>query len=43
MPLEDKIGGFVARQSEVIVAGIFVVELDAKYSSANSPTDTRLV
>ena len=28
LPLEDKIGGFVARQSEVIVAGIFVVELD---------------
>ena len=42
LPLNDKIGVVVARKIEVIVAGVLFVELDAKYSSANSLTDTCL-
>jgi hypothetical protein len=37
LPLNDKIGVFVVRQLEVIVAGVLVVERDCKVLAAGLP------
>ena len=42
LPLNDKIGVLVARQIEVIVAGVLAVERDLEVLVPNSPTDTYL-
>ena len=42
LPLNDKIGVLVARQIEIIVAGVLAVERDLEVLVAELPTDTYL-